>query len=192
MRSRKQKQLLSLFHLVVLRKKGFIPSNKKSPIGGYCHCEPIQEFNITHRGALIAALRNAAAAGNPDMADCEYKAWKKAQPEPLFARAEVKNLDELEQKSICFTIECYPTKFILYWSKRREDGLWGSNLNEDNELVPDQIVPKEQGLEAVADAIVIHVNSRRDYPEIVFHPILLRFLARRQSAKQPVFHKQSK
>lgn len=191
MKFRNKKQVLSLFHLFVLRNKGLVPTTKKCPNGGYCHCEPIQEFNITNRSAVITALRKAAASGNPGMGDSEFKAWKKELPEPLFARVEANNLNELEQKLICFTIECCLTEFTLYWSKKRPDGLWGLNLYDENELIPDQIIPKVQGFEAVADAIMTEVNSRRVLPEIVPHSLLLRFLERRQRLNQPVIHRKS-
>lgn len=145
---------LCWFSLYVFADKALLPTTRATNQGDF-DVEPVKEIYYRNRAALIGALSEAFAIGNPKM-DPPDK-----QTTPMEIRSKSKSWADLERKSIYFSIKCYPSEFWIKSWGRSPDGKWS------DDLLLDMHIPTEHGLEAVADAIINHLNTRRDLPGLM-------------------------
>lgn len=145
----------------MLADKGLIPTSAIIDTGVYRDIEPVREFDYRNKEALLAALQEIVATGNPQILGPQgnYEAPKT----PMEVIAKAKSWADLERKSIYFSLDCYPSEYSVKSWGRAANGTWG----EEDNLALDIRVPVDKGLKAVADAIINHLGTRRDLPGLM-------------------------
>jgi len=156
----KKEKKLCWFGLYVLADMAILPTCIKTSQGDF-DVEPVQEIDYRNRADLVASIAKAVKVGNPQTDVPPAEDRKKQTPMEKLAKA--KSWADLERKSIYFSIKVFPSQFTIKAWGRASDGTW----SDENQTALDVKIPAEQGIEAVADAIIEHLKSRKDLPGVV-------------------------
>jgi hypothetical protein len=153
------------FSLFVMADKALIATSGVTPNRLSMTIEPIEIFDYRNRDEFLAAAKRAAARGIPqvDMPPDDELFWHEdgmpGRKTPIELKyAQVKNWDELERKSVYFTVDCYDRGYVVISCGRNKNGLW----NDDVAL--ELRMPATVGMEGVVDAILDHLKTRKDLP----------------------------
>jgi len=151
-----------------LADRAIVPTTADTQSGFTISIEPVQVFNYGDKSRLLAALKTAADRGIQTVADppedqinrdeSNFPGFKNP---PVLKYAGVGSWDELERKSIYFSIECYPSGFLVDSWGRASDGKWSEEESLKLRL------PASVGLNGVADEILNHLKTRRDLPGLM-------------------------
>ncbi|MGH2505922.1 MAG: hypothetical protein ACRDHZ_00650 [Ktedonobacteraceae bacterium] len=149
------------FGLFILSDRAMLPTEYKTGAGYHYSTEPIYEFDYHNRDALIAALKDALGRRNPFIETPSSKQLKTKTA--MERRARANSWTDLQRKSIGFLIQCWKSDFIVEAWGRAGNGGWESENNPALSVS----IPAQSGIEAVADAILDHLNKRNDLPGMV-------------------------
>lgn len=142
--------------LLILSDKALIPTTYDTEAGVLLSDEPFWEFEYTDRPALLLALSEVISNGNPMMNTPNPHEFKKRKAVEKHAKAS--SWADLERKSICFSITCWPSEFAVKAWGRAPNGQWGP----EREPALDVRVPAN--VENLADTILEHLKTRTDLP----------------------------
>lgn len=144
--------------LYVLADRALMPTIKQAESGEYIDCEPYLAVDYGDPESLVTALKQALQTGNPPVLDINRK-----KPPAIQKLAGAKSWADLERKSIYFSVECWDSEFVVTAEGRGSDGCW----NRQGDYLFEKHVPLENGIEAVADAILDHLKTRNDLPGLM-------------------------
>lgn len=157
------------FNLFFLADRAVIPTSAKTPSRYTVSVEPVQVFDWHDKATLAAAIEKQIAFGIPqipELKDDELIFTEDGQPtglknpiEPKYAG--VPEWDDLERKSIYFSIQCFPSGYLVDSWKRAADGKWSEEQSLELRL------PASVGLSGLVDAIWGHLQTRKDLPGVV-------------------------
>jgi len=165
---KKKEKAYGTFALYVLSEKAIIAAQADTPMHLSMTVEPVEVFDYRNREEFLSVVKKAAARGIPtvEMPPEEELYWEdNGMPglkNPIELKyAQVKTWDELERRSVFYSVDCYPRGFVVISCGRSKDGLW----NDETEL--ELRMPADVGLEGVVDAIIENLNSRKDFPGLM-------------------------
>ena len=153
------------FALYIMADKALIANDADTPMHLSMTVEPIEIFDYNNRDEFISSVKKAITRGIPkvEMPPEEELYWDengmpglKNPPELKYAR--VKDWDELERRSVFYSVECYDRGFVVISCGRSKNGLW------NDETALELRMPAEVGLEGVVDAILENLGTRSDLP----------------------------
>lgn len=163
-----REQAYAAFNLFVLADRAIIPTSADTPSRYTISIEPVQVFDYTDRNALKAAIEQAISKGIPQVPDLPPNETITDEEgisglrNPIELKyAGVHTWDELERKSIFFCIECYPSGYLVDCWDRARNGKWSENQSLDLRL------PTSVGIDGLVDAILNHLETRRDLPGLM-------------------------
>lgn len=142
--------------LLLLCDKALIPTTYDTETGVLLSDEPFWEFDYTDKPTLLLALSEMISKGNPMMDTPDHQEFKKRKATEK--RAKASSWADLERKSICFSITCWPSEFVVKAWGRAPNGQWGP----EKEPALDIQIPAN--IEKLADAILEHLKTRTDLP----------------------------
>jgi len=158
--------------LTILSDKAVLPTSAKTPSRFTIAVKPVQVFDFQDKVQFLDALKAAIERGFPSVPDPpeeELMHFDDGMPgfkNPIELKyAGVKSWDELEQKSIFVSLDCYPSQYLIKSWGRGSDGKWS------DEKALELRLPSSVGLEVVVDAILDHLRNRRDLPGLVISRI---------------------
>lgn len=153
------------FNLFILADRAIIPTDADTPSKFTISIEPVQVFDYRDRQALVAAIEHSVSVGVPLVADPspdELNQFDDGMPgfknPPILKYAGVASWEELERRSICFFVQCYPSGYLVDCWGRAKDGKWSEEQSLELRL------PSTVGLNGVVDAILDHLKTRKDLP----------------------------
>lgn len=146
--------------LLILREKALIPTTYDTETGVLLSDEPFWEFEYTDRQALLQALSEVISKGNPMMETPDPREFRKRKATEK--RAKASSWADLERKSICFSITCWPNEYSIQAWGRAPSGEWGS----EKEPALDIRIPADT--EKLVDTILEHLKTRTDLPGLSF------------------------
>lgn len=148
--------------------KAMLVTRADTPIHLTMTTEPVDLFDFRNRDEFLAVVREAAARGIPmvEMPPEDELYWESngmpGLKNPVELKyAQVKSWDELERRSVYYTVDCYPRGFVVISCGRNKDGLW------NDETALELRMPSDVGLEGVVDAIIENLNTRKDFPGLM-------------------------
>lgn len=157
------------FNLFFLADRAVIPTSGKPPSRYTVSIEPVQVFDWHDKAALAAAIEKQLAIGIPQIPELNDKELifdQDGQPnglknpvEPNYAG--VSTWDELERKSIYFSVQRFPSGYLVDSWKRAADGKWSEEQSLELRL------PASVGVSGLVDAIWAHLQTRKDLPGVV-------------------------
>jgi hypothetical protein len=153
---------MSIFFLA---EKALIPTEANIPAGYSISTEPVSEFDYRDREAFREALWEAIITGNPSVANPpDSEIIKDSHGFPRFKNplelkyAGVDSWEELERASVYASVCSYPSGYIVEAFGRAADGTWS------DERVLSERVAIDDGIDAVIDVLIAHIDSRSDLP----------------------------
>lgn len=165
----KREQAYAAFNVYFLSDRAVIPTSADADSGYTVAVEPVQVFNWQDKAALVAAIEKQIAFGIPQipgLRDEELIFDDEGEPiglrnpiEPKYAG--VSDWDDLERKSIYFSVQCFPSSYLVDSWKRAADGKWSEEQSLELRL------PSSAGLAGLVDAIWEHLKSRKDLPGVM-------------------------
>lgn len=166
--TRKKDKAYGAFSLYVMADKALLVTQADTPMHLTMTVEPVEVFDYHQRDQFLSAVKRAAARGIPvvEMPPDEDLIWDKAGMPSLkvpieLKYAQVKSWDELERRSVHYTVDCYERGFVVLSCGRNNDGQWNDDTALELRMAP------EVGLEGVVDAIIENLNTRRDFPGLM-------------------------
>ncbi len=162
---RKKEVCYGSFALYIMADKALIANDADTPMHLSMTVEPIEVFDYNIRDEFISFVKKAVARGIPkvEMPPEEELYWDKngmpglkAPPELKYAK--VNTWDELERKTVYYSVECYERGYVVISCGRNKNGLWSDMTALELRM------PAEVGLEGVVDAILQNLRTRSDLP----------------------------
>jgi hypothetical protein len=154
---------LSIFFLA---DKALIPTEANIPAGYSISIEPVAVFDYRDKEAFREALWDAISEGNPNVENpLDSEVIRDANGFPRFKNPiELKysgltSWEELERKSIYASVCSYPSGYIVECFGRAADGSWGEDI------VLSARIAIEEGIDAVLDTLLTHLDTRADLPK---------------------------
>ncbi len=151
--------------IIVLADKAILPTSAQTPSRFTISVEPVQVFDYHDKNAFLGAMEKAIERGYPTAPEPtpeELEAFDDGMPgfkNPVELKyASVQSWDDLERKSIFVSVECYPSQYLIESWGHGSDGKWSDDKMLELRL------PTPIGLEVVVNAILDHLNNRRDLP----------------------------
>lgn len=130
----------------------------------------MQVFDYHDKASLAAAIEKQIALGIPQVSDPKYEGLifetdgrpvgLKTPVEPKYAG--VPEWDALERNSIYFSIQCYPSGYLVDCWGRGANDKWSEEQSLELRLL------SSVGLSGLVDAIWSHLQARRDLPGMSF------------------------
>lgn len=143
----------------VSKRKGLLPtwgfSNKA---GCYVPQAPFRACDFGSIKSLVEVLSDYLASDVPEV-DMTFDDVRKSRA--VQVALGVSSSDEVQKATVSMDVEVGADSYDLVSLRRASNGRWDSN----EPYALNQKIPKEQGLEAVAQAIVDHIQSRKDLPD---------------------------
>lgn len=156
------------FNLFILADRAIMPTSADTPSRFTISIEPVQVFDYRDRQALTAAIEQSISVGIPVVADPpedELEQFADGMPgfknPPVLKYAGITSWDELERRSICFSVQCYPSGFLVDCWGRAQNGKWSEEQSLDLRL------PSTIGVTGLVDAILEHLKTRKDLPGLM-------------------------
>lgn len=151
-------------NIIIMADKAIMPTDARTESRWHLSVEPVEVFDYRNRSEFIAACKRAIVRGIPEVpmpAETEMF-WIEGRPElkhPIELKfAGTDNWDDLERKSVFVSVECYDKGFLIESSGRTPKGIWSEQDVLELRLNP------EVGIEGVVDAILDHLETRKDLP----------------------------
>ncbi|MBI1271047.1 hypothetical protein GC174_11505 [bacterium] len=150
--------------LVMMADKAIMPTDARTSSQWHLSIEPVEVFDYRNREDFIAACNRAIERGIQDipMPSDDQMVWNDEGPamkQPIELKyAALNSWDDLERKSIYLTVECYDQGFLVESWGRAQNGKWSDDKVLELRLEP------EVGIEGVVDAILEHLQTRKDLP----------------------------
>lgn len=150
--------------IFIMVDKAIMPTDARTPSRWHLSIEPVEVFDYHNPVDFIAACKRAISRGMPEvpMPSEDQMYWDEQGPamkEPITLKyANVSTWDELERKSIYVTIECYHRGFLVESWGRAKSGKWS-----DEKVLQLRLEPNV-GIEGAVEAVLEHLNTRRDLP----------------------------
>lgn len=154
--------------IIIMADKAIMPTDARTPSRWHLSVEPVEVFDYRNRADFVAASKRAISRGIPEvtMPSENEMYWDEQGPalkNPLELKyANVSTWDELEQRSIHASIECYDRGFLVESWGRDKNGKWSDEKALELRLEP------EVGIDGAIDALLEHLKTRRDLPGLVF------------------------
>lgn len=165
---KKKEKAYGAFSLYIMAEKALIASQADTPMHLGMTVEPIEVFDYRNREEFLAVVKKAAARGIPqvEMPSEDQLYWesngmpgRKNPPELKYAQ--VKTWDELERRSVYYSVDCYERGFVVISCGRDPNGLW------NDETALELRMQADVGLEGVVDAIIQDLKTRKDLPGLM-------------------------
>ncbi|MBA4049806.1 MAG: hypothetical protein C0464_02225 [Cyanobacteria bacterium DS2.008] len=149
--------LLSIY--AVSKQRGLLPTWAFSDkAGGFVAVAPYRWCQLDSAAALAGVFSSTLAAPVKEVDLSFEEAMKTTEIEHYLGLHSGK---ELERKTVSITISVESDKFDVHALGRAASGGW--DYNEPYALKLD--IPREKGMEALAQAVVDHIQSRKDLPD---------------------------